>query len=1079
MIAVTKPPSPATPSNLLPDTGEGRRFAACYVLRRRLASSGTDLIWLAHDEVLEKEVSLHFLPPEVRADLRAMEALRLEVKRARQFIHPQILRVYDLIEEKESAAIAMDCFAAESLATVLSRKNGGFFEAGQIKPWVASLCKTLEDAHKIQLLHRDISPANILVDKAWNVVVTKFGISRVVRDAMSRVGRAAELEPGLAYMSPQQLDGERPTIADDVYAFGALLHELLTGAAPFVGKDIVPQIRATPAPTIDDHRAALRRSGRPIPGNWEALVAACLAKDPEERPKSMAEIASQLALETIDVVSASASEATMSSASGGVTSGQVPLAPFDTQPLTKPGNMPAGTTPRMGEPKIETTIPPHVIEPATAQTGAKPEPVKSKFAGKNEPFGKVQPAPKTESLGKVPVAPAPSGRAAFSAKALLLKPERVEKTELREKAPAKPTPKPEIEAGVSDIAVSDQYSSFDLGRSSFPLTGLAAAAILVMIGVYGLFFYDGHAAREGLEVTTNNSAAQNSEFTAVTNPNNREDSPQSEPLPKAVGSDGVAAPAAAASVPVEANVAAKSAALEKAQQAFEAAEKAHQEAMKQKEQMEAATAQAQKELEDKTREVAPVLKAAEEVVAQRKTREEETRAAEVAAQQAQQIAVEKARAADEAKKALANVEKEAKAKVAAQEKAAADLKELQASIEQKRERAAEMAKTLTGAATHREEQAALLKRTEQELAEAKEAARQMAEKRRKIEAEIAEARAAFEKKIAELEGALKASESPPVSPASSAPPAKSDTSKPPATKPATSAPIETVLVPGSAAVNSTAGQNPSAETLFAMKTQPVKPPTTPTPEAQKGGGAQGGVENSLGMKFLPVGDVLFSIWQTRVKDFESFARATGLKSTVWRDPGFRQGPDHPVVNVTWREAIAFCKWLTAKEQKEGLLAQNQEYRLPYDLEWSKAVDLPEETGKTPEARDMGVPDLYPWGNSWPPATGAGNYTGEETGSDMAIKGYDDGFAWTSPVGSFARNKYGLYDMGGNVWQWCMDGWNAEQKEKVLRGASWSNGELKLSLLSSCRLHSPPDSSTDNYGFRCVLAPTESSKSSKK
>ncbi len=118
---------------------------------------------------------------------------------------------------------------------------------------------------------------------------------------------------------------------------------------------------------------------------------------------------------------------------------------------------------------------------------------------------------------------------------------------------------------------------------------------------------------------------------------------------------------------------------------------------------------------------------------------------------------------------------------------------------------------------------------------------------------------------------------------------------------------------------------------------------------------------------------------------------------------------------------------------------------------------------------MGVPDVYPWGTEWPPPKGSGNYTGEETGSDVAIKGYDDGYAWTSPVGSFPPNQLGLYDMGGNVWQWCMDSWNNESKAKVLRGASWYNGALKLSLLSSCRVHATPDSSTDNYGFRIVRA----------
>jgi serine/threonine protein kinase len=229
--------------------------------------------------------------------------------------------------------------------------------------------------------------------------------------------------------------------------------------------------------------------------------------------------------------------------------------------------------------------------------------------------------------------------------------------------------------------------------------------------------------------------------------------------------------------------------------------------------------------------------------------------------------------------------------------------------------------------------------------------------------------------------------------------------------------------------------------------------------------------NSLGQRFVPVGDVEFCIWQTRVKDFEQFAQATNLKSVRWRSPGFKQGPDHPVVNVTWQEAMAFCKWLTDKEHQEGVLPPNQFYRLPTDLEWSKAVGLPEEPQKTPAERDSVITDVYPWGTAWPPPPGAGNYTGEETGSDIAIKGYNDGFAWSSPVGSFKPNKYGLYDMGGNVWQWCMDSWNEKSTAKVLRGASWYNGARQSSLLSSCRVHAVPDSTTDNYGFRIVKTST--------
>ena len=108
------------------------------------------------------------------------------------------------------------------------------------------------------------------------------------------------------------------------------------------------------------------------------------------------------------------------------------------------------------------------------------------------------------------------------------------------------------------------------------------------------------------------------------------------------------------------------------------------------------------------------------------------------------------------------------------------------------------------------------------------------------------------------------------------------------------------------------------------------PPVKATPPGEEA--APGSTENSLGMKFAPVGDIEFCVWPVRVRDFEVFAKETGFRNAAWRSPGFKQGPDHPVVNVSWNDAIAFCKWLTAREQKNGLLAKGQEYRLPTDLE---------------------------------------------------------------------------------------------------------------------------------------------------
>jgi hypothetical protein len=252
--------------------------------------------------------------------------------------------------------------------------------------------------------------------------------------------------------------------------------------------------------------------------------------------------------------------------------------------------------------------------------------------------------------------------------------------------------------------------------------------------------------------------------------------------------------------------------------------------------------------------------------------------------------------------------------------------------------------------------------------------------------------------------------------------------------------------------------------------------------------------NSLGMKFVPVAgtQVLFSVWDTRVQDFETFVADTNYgasggmwslgkdgweqRGATWREPGFSQGPTHPVVGVSWNDGKKFCEWLTGREQGSGMLPRGRVYRLPTDAEWSAGVGLQGEEGNNPKEKDSKI-KLYPWGKEWPPPKGAGNYAGEESkiGKEPShwavIKGYNDGYPRTSPVGSFAANANGLYDMGGNVWKWCEDWYDATGR--VLRGASWYYSS-RDGLLASCRGHYVPDSRNDYVGFRCVVA-AESSR----
>jgi formylglycine-generating enzyme required for sulfatase activity len=216
------------------------------------------------------------------------------------------------------------------------------------------------------------------------------------------------------------------------------------------------------------------------------------------------------------------------------------------------------------------------------------------------------------------------------------------------------------------------------------------------------------------------------------------------------------------------------------------------------------------------------------------------------------------------------------------------------------------------------------------------------------------------------------------------------------------------------------------------------------------------------MKFVPVPgtDVLFCIHETRIQDYGPFGTETPGVNPSWKKPtidGFtvtdRVG-EHPAWGVSWEEAHAYCAWLSAKEGRT--------YRLPTDREWSFAVGIGQQEkwgADTTPATVNKVPDRFPWGTTWPPPARAGNYSDQSTKAKAPRAGReyletDDTFPTTAPVMSFPPNALGLFDLGGNVSEWCEDWWDATRQKHVLRGCSWGD-DSRSGLLSSWRAAASP------------------------
>jgi serine/threonine protein kinase/tetratricopeptide (TPR) repeat protein len=264
----------------------GTTFAGRYQIIDELGKGGMGKVYRVLDKKLNEEVALKLIKPEISSDKKTVERFSNELKISRKIVHKNIARMYDLNEEKGTRFITMEYVSGQDLRGLI--RQSGQLAVGTTINIAKQVCEGLIEAHKLGVVHRDLKPGNIMIDKEGNVRIMDFGIASSL--STQGITGAGVMIGTPEYMSPEQVEAKEIDQRSDIYSLGIMLYEMVTGRVPFEGD--------TPLSIGMKHKGEVPKNPRElntqIPNDLSRVILRCLEKDKNKRFQSAEEVRSDL-----------------------------------------------------------------------------------------------------------------------------------------------------------------------------------------------------------------------------------------------------------------------------------------------------------------------------------------------------------------------------------------------------------------------------------------------------------------------------------------------------------------------------------------------------------------------------------------------------------------------------------------------------------------------------------------------------------------------------------------------------------------------------------------------------------------